>query len=58
MMPRVALDCATRGLAGSSSASACPGTCGASVYGNAGAFGTEMADVLIDCTSLDRTGGA
>ena len=33
-----------------------PGTCGASVYGNAGAFGTDMADVLIDCTSLDPTG--
>jgi len=34
----------------------CAGTLGASVYGNAGAFGTEMADVLVDCTSLDPHG--
>jgi len=58
MMPRVALDCATRGLAGVEFGIGVPGTCGASVYGNAGAFGSEMADVLVDCTSLDRTGSA
>jgi UDP-N-acetylmuramate dehydrogenase len=58
MMPRVALDCATRGLAGVEFGIGVPGTCGASVYGNAGAFGTEMADVLVDCTSLDPTGSA
>jgi UDP-N-acetylmuramate dehydrogenase len=56
MMPRVALDCASRGLAGIEFGIGVPGTCGASVYGNAGAFGTEMSDVLIDCTSLDQTG--
>jgi UDP-N-acetylmuramate dehydrogenase len=56
MMPRVALDCASRGLAGIEFGIGVPGTCGASVYGNAGAFGTEMADVLIDCTSLDPRG--
>jgi UDP-N-acetylmuramate dehydrogenase len=56
MMPRVALDCARRGLAGIEFGIGVPGTCGASVYGNAGAFGTEMADVLIDCTSLDSRG--
>jgi UDP-N-acetylmuramate dehydrogenase len=56
MMPRVALDCASRGLAGIEFGIGVPGTCGASVYGNAGAFGTEMADVLIDCTSLDPSG--
>lgn len=56
MMPRVALDCATRGLAGIEFGIGVPGTCGASVYGNAGAFGTEVADVLIDCTSLDPGG--
>jgi UDP-N-acetylmuramate dehydrogenase len=58
MMPRVALDCATRGLAGIEFGIGVPGTCGASVCGNAGAFGTEMADVLVDCTSLDQTGTA
>jgi UDP-N-acetylmuramate dehydrogenase len=56
MMPRVALDCASRGLAGVEFGIGVPGTCGASVYGNAGAFGTEIADVLIDCTSLDPSG--
>ena len=45
MMPRVALDCASRGLAGIEFGIGVPGTCGASVYGNAGAFGTEMSDV-------------
>src|SRR5580700_5335254 len=58
MMPRVALDCATRGIAGVEFGIGVPGTCGASVYGNAGAFGTEMADVLVDCTSLDQKGTA
>ncbi|MHB8488879.1 MAG: UDP-N-acetylmuramate dehydrogenase [Candidatus Dormibacteria bacterium] len=56
MMPRVALDCASRGLAGIEFGIGVPGTCGASVYGNAGAFGTEIADVLIDCTSLEPDG--
>jgi UDP-N-acetylmuramate dehydrogenase len=56
MMPRVALDCASRGLAGVEFGIGVPGTLGASVYGNAGAFGTEMSDVLIDCTSLDAGG--
>jgi UDP-N-acetylmuramate dehydrogenase len=58
MMPRVALDCASRGLAGVEFGIGVPGTCGASVYGNAGAFGTEIADVLIDCTSLEPNGSA
>ncbi|MGA8523220.1 MAG: UDP-N-acetylmuramate dehydrogenase [Candidatus Dormiibacterota bacterium] len=56
MMPRVALDCASRGLAGVEFGIGVPGTCGASVYGNAGAFGTEIADVLVDCTSLEPSG--
>lgn len=58
MMPRVALDCAARGLAGVEFGIGVPGTLGASVYGNAGAFGAEMADVVIDCTSLDPGGAA
>ncbi len=58
MMPRVALDCASRGIAGLEFGIGVPGTCGASVYGNAGAFGTEMVDVLIECTALDARGSA
>jgi UDP-N-acetylmuramate dehydrogenase len=56
MMPRVALDCASRGLAGLEFGIGVPGTLGASVSGNAGAFGTEVAGVLVDCTSLDPRG--
>lgn len=58
MMPRAALDCARQGLAGLEFGIGVPGTCGASVYGNAGAFGTEMADVLIECAVVapDGTG--
>lgn len=56
MMPRVALDCAARGIAGLEFGIGVPGTCGASVYGNAGAFGTEMVDVLVDCTALTPHG--
>ena len=58
MMPRAALDCARHGLAGLEFGIGVPGTCGASVYGNAGAFGAEMADVLIDCTVLSPAGDA
>ena len=58
MMPRAALDCARIGLAGLEFGIGVPGTCGASVYGNAGAFGTEMADVLVDCTVLSPAGDA
>jgi UDP-N-acetylmuramate dehydrogenase len=56
MMPRVALDCASRGIAGLEFGIGVPGTCGASVFGNAGAFGTEIADVLVDCTALAPDG--
>jgi UDP-N-acetylmuramate dehydrogenase len=56
MMPRVALDCARRGWTGLEFGIGVPGTAGASVYGNAGAFGTEVADVLVDCTILDAGG--
>jgi UDP-N-acetylmuramate dehydrogenase len=56
MMPRAALDCARRGMAGLEFGIGVPGTCGASVFGNAGAFGTEIADVLVSCDVLSRSG--
>lgn len=56
LMPRAALDCARQGLGGLEFGIGVPGTCGASVYGNAGAFGSEMADVLVDCTVLSPDG--
>jgi UDP-N-acetylmuramate dehydrogenase len=56
MMPRAALDCARRGLAGLEFGIGIPGTCGASVRGNAGAFGSEIADALIGCTAVTASG--
>ena len=56
MMPRAALDCAARGLGGLEWGIGVPGTCGASVRGNAGAFGTEMKDVLVDCHTVAPDG--
>lgn len=56
MMPRAALDCARLGIGGLEFAIGVPGTCGASVRGNAGAFGTEVKDVLIDCDVVGPDG--
>jgi UDP-N-acetylmuramate dehydrogenase len=56
MLPRIALDCARKGIAGLEFGIGVPGTCGASLVGNAGAFGTEMRDVLLDCTVITRDG--
>ena len=56
MMPRAALDCAAQGLGGLEFGIGVPGTCGASVRGNAGAFGTEIKDVLVDCDTLAPDG--
>jgi len=56
MMPRAALDCARRGLAGLEFGIGIPGTCGASVRGNAGAFGREIKDVLVDCDTIAPDG--
>ena len=56
MMPRAALDCARKGIGGLEFGIGVPGTCGASVCGNAGAFGKEMGDVLIDCDAVTPNG--
>ncbi len=56
MMPRAALDCAKAGIAGIEFGIGIPGTCGASVRGNAGAFGFEIKDVLIDCDAVLNDG--
>jgi UDP-N-acetylmuramate dehydrogenase len=56
MLPRIALDLARQGLAGLEFGIGVPGTCGASVRGNAGAFGREITDVLIDCDVLTPQG--
>ena len=56
MMPRAALDCARLGLGGLEFGIGVPGTCGASVRGNAGAFGSEVKDVLVDCDAIGPDG--
>jgi len=56
MMPRAALDCARRGIGGMEFGIGVPGTCGASVLGNAGAFGREIKDVMLDCDTLAPDG--
>lgn len=49
MMPRAALDLARHGAAGMEWGIGVPGTCGASIWGNAGAFGGDVAGSLVAC---------
>jgi len=48
--------CASKGLAGLEWAATVPGTVGGAVYGNAGAFGGDMADNLISAELLTEHG--
>ena len=48
--------CASKGFAGLEWAATVPGTIGGAVYGNAGAFGGEMADNLITAELLTEDG--
>jgi UDP-N-acetylmuramate dehydrogenase len=48
--------CASKGLAGLEWAATVPGTIGGAVYGNAGAFGGEMAGSLIQAEMLTESG--
>ncbi len=56
MLPRAALDLARRGLAGMEWGIGVPGTCGASVWGNAGAFGGEVASSMVRCEVVTPSG--
>ncbi|HEY8755578.1 MAG TPA: UDP-N-acetylmuramate dehydrogenase [Candidatus Dormibacteraeota bacterium] len=49
MLPRAALDLAAGGVGGMEWGIGVPGSCGASIWGNAGAFGGEVAASLISC---------
>jgi UDP-N-acetylmuramate dehydrogenase len=49
MLPRAALDLAARGVGGMEWGIGVPGSCGASIRGNAGAFGGEVAASLVSC---------
>ena len=49
MLPRAALDLAAAGWAGMEWGIGVPGSCGASIWGNAGAFGGDVEGSLIEC---------
>lgn len=55
-MSRLANQAATKGLAGMEWAATVPGTVGGAVYGNAGAFGGDMAGNLIQAELLTEAG--
>ena len=56
MMPRVALDLARQGIGGMEWGIGVPGTCGASVWGNAGAFGADVEGTLVECEAVAPDG--
>jgi UDP-N-acetylmuramate dehydrogenase len=55
-MPRLAAETAKAGRAGLEFGAGVPGTVGGSVFGNAGAFGTEVKDCLIAVEATDQAG--
>ncbi len=55
-MAAVVRYCWENELSGFEWAAGLPGTVGGAVYGNAGAFGTEIADIFRSCTALDAAG--
>ena len=55
-MPRLAAETAKAGRAGLEFGAGVPGTVGGSIFGNAGAFGTEIKDCVISAEALDPAG--
>ncbi len=55
-MAHVAAVAAREGLLGLEWMATVPGTIGGAVHGNAGAFGTETADVIVDAELMDLNG--
>lgn len=56
ILSNLANRCASKGLSGLEWAAAVPGTVGGAVYGNAGAFGGDMAASLIWAEALTKNG--
>jgi UDP-N-acetylmuramate dehydrogenase len=57
MLPRGALDLAAQGWSGMEWGIGVPGSCGASIWGNAGAFGADVAGSLVECEVVAPDGG-
>lgn len=57
-LAHVAAVAAKAGIVGLEWMATVPGTVGGAVHGNAGAFGTETADVLVDAELMDLNGDA
>ena len=55
-MPKLALETAKHGLSGLEFGAGVPGTVGGSIFGNAGAFGTEVRDRLLRVEAVDPDG--
>lgn len=58
MLRAVARDAQRAGLSGMEPLSGIPGTIGGAAYMNAGAYGTEMEQLITSVTALDYTGAA
>jgi UDP-N-acetylmuramate dehydrogenase len=56
LMPWLASESAKRGLSGLEFGAGVPGTVGGSIFGNAGAFGSEVKDALVEVEGIDREG--
>jgi len=56
LMPKLALETAKAGLSGLEFGAGVPGTVGGSIFGNAGAFGGEVKDCLLEAEAVDRNG--
>ena len=56
LMPRLALETCKAGLAGLEFGAGVPGSVGGSLVGNAGAFGREVKDCLIEARAIDPQG--
>jgi UDP-N-acetylmuramate dehydrogenase len=57
LMPRLAAETAKAGRGGLEFGAGVPGTVGGSVFGNAGAFGREVKDALLEAEVIDPEGG-
>lgn len=56
LMPRLAAETGRAGLSGLEFGAGVPGTVGGSVYGNAGAFGREVKECLVEVEVVDSQG--